>query len=315
MKFSFGSDPEFMLKQGNRFKSAIDVIPGDKFDRKKLGDHQAYYDNVLAECSIKPGRSKEEVIDNFRDCFQRYAKFVAPYKLIIQAAQNYPKQELKHPDALEINCDPETCVYSLAEVKPASMEEDFKASTLRTAGGHVHLGHKMLRTDETAVHFTIRMLDLFLGIPSILIDDDRSNKKRKQFYGLAGRYRIQPHGAEYRSLSNFWLNSPKLVSLVYDICDFVLDFVKNEKYNDFWTIDHKTLNNPLSWDDEDFEPIDCYHCHGYDVKNLQSAIDTLNENKAQEFIPIIQNYLPAKLWETIEQCKSPKNNFYQEWAI
>ena len=56
-------------------------------------------------------------------------------------------------------------------------------------------------------------MDYAIGVPSVLIDSD---KARRRLYGKAGSMRHKPYGVEYRTLSNFWLNSDELTSWVYD---------------------------------------------------------------------------------------------------
>jgi hypothetical protein len=311
MNFSFGSDPEFMIVKDGKYHSAIEIVPGDKYKRHKIGKHQYFYDNVMAECAVAPGRSKNEVIKNFRDCFKKYAKLVAPYRLVVKASQNYPVSELQHPEAKKIGCDPEVCIYRLEVVKPPKTE--FLNHCLRTAGGHVHLGNKMLQ-DEATGQFVIRMLDLFLGIPSVFLDKDKSSVARRKLYGKAGRYRSPKHGIEYRSLGNFWIASPKLVGLIYDICEFTLDFVKNGKHLNFWTVDEDRLNDEKAWAEEDFTPASCYHCHGYDVDLLQEAINMSSKTKAKKFLKIIQENLPRQLFNRI-QTEDAQFDFYKEWNL
>lgn len=314
MKFTFGSDPEFMLYSRGMYRSAISIVPGNKHERHKIGPHEYYYDNVLAECAIKPGKSKKGTVQNMHNCFKKYAKLVKPHKLLIQASQKYPNSELSHPEAKEIGCDTEYCVYALTDIKPD--EEAFASNSLRTAGGHIHLGAEFLQNDEYACYFTIRMLDLFLGIPSVFIDKDKTTRARKKLYGKAGRFRLPDHGIEYRALSNFWLSSPKLVELIYDICAFTLQFVKDEKHLDFWTIDNERLNSDEAWSEEDFSPADCYSCHGYNVSQLRNAIDLASKPKAKKFLKIVSKIIPRSLYRKIEQAITyPTFDFYKEWAL
>jgi hypothetical protein len=48
----------------------------------------------------------------------------------------------------------------------------------------------------------VRYMDLYLAVPSILMDD---GIERKQLYGKKGAFRPKPYGTEYRVLSNFWI--------------------------------------------------------------------------------------------------------------
>lgn len=59
----------------------------------------------------------------------------------------------------------------------------------------------------------IPLLDLFVGIPSVLVDRDPNASIRRKVYGRAGEYRLPKYGIEYRTLSNFWMTSYPLMSL------------------------------------------------------------------------------------------------------
>lgn len=314
MNWSFGSDPEFMLFKDGKYFSAIGVVPGDKYERHKIGKHQFYYDNVMAECAIAPSKDRESVLQNFRDCFQKFAKLVKPHKLIVRASQNYPASELEDPKAKEIGCDPEYCAYDLCVVEPP--KGDFISNNLRTAGGHIHLGCKFLQQDELSIYFTIRMLDLFLGLPSVCIDKDRTSAARRKLYGKAGRFRTPEHGAEYRSLGNFWLASPKLVALVYDVCDFCLDFVKRKKHLDYWKVDVDRLNDDKAWAEVGFTPSSCHHCNGYDLTTMRTAIDTANKAMARKLMKFTEQLMPAALFGRLRAAEGySKFDLYKEWNL
>lgn len=313
MGFSIGSDPEFVLMKNGKPISAIGIIPGTKEERHKIGKHEYYYDNVLAECAVQYGKTKEEFIDNLRDCFSKFVNLVKPYQLTVMAAVNFPRSELKHPDALKIGCDAEFCCYEITDIIPD--EESFAKSNLRTAGGHIHLGSNFLKDDYNRYQ-VIRMLDLFLGIPSIYIDHDPTAPIRKKLYGKAGRFRYPDHGVEYRSLSNFWLISPKLVELIYDICEFVHEFVQDEKDKKYWRIDKEKIQDEKSWVDPDFDPAKCHHCIGYNLKEMRKSIDTMNKQLGTKFLDIIKEQMPQKLYKKIVQAMDCKQyDFLEEWGI
>lgn len=71
---------------------------------------------------------------------------------------------------------------------------------------HIHIGYD--NPDEETNLAIIKTLDLFLGIPSIILDKDT---KRRELYGKAGCFRHKKYGVEYRTLSSFWLSSPVLI--------------------------------------------------------------------------------------------------------
>jgi hypothetical protein len=305
-----GSDPEFMLTKNDQYFSAISIIPANKYERQRIGRNEFYHDNVMAECAVYPGKTKSDVISNIRECLNDYIQLIKPYKLKVQASQNYPASELLDPRAKKAGCDPEMDVYSLTTVKPP--EEEFATNPLRTAGGHIHLGCKMAQ-DEFQGYFIIRMLDLCLGLPSIYLDKDTSSPMRRKIYGNAGRFRKPKWGVEYRSLGNFWLASPTLVILIYDVCNFVLEFVKKERHYDFWSVDDR-LNDPESWYDEDWSPACSYHCNGYNLNDLRAAIDDSDKNKGEQFWPILEKIMPKELFFELKK-DYPTYDLYKEWTI
>lgn len=310
---TFGTDPEFMLFKDGQFFSAIPIMPGTKHKRHRVGEHYYYYDNVMAECAVQPAKTTAEFITNLRTCLQQFAKLVKPYQLVAQASQNYPAKELASEEAQQIGCDPEYCAYALTIAAPP--EEEFRLGTLRTAGGHIHLGTPIGQQNFGCLAI-IRMLDLFLGTASIFLDKDKTTKKRKDLYGKAGRFRQPEWGTEYRSLSNFWLTSPKLVALVLDICAFAVRFVGEKKYETLWTIDFDRLNDDNAWNEEGFHPSKCHICHGYDVAALRDAIDTMNKRRGKQFLEFIYKLMPRPLYDRIlELAVDGPYNLYEEWKL
>jgi len=312
--FSFGSDPEFMLWKNGIFYSAINIVPGSKKACYVIDGCNFYYDNVLAECTIQPAKTKKETVKNIRKSLTLYANLVRPYYLVPRASHRYDWNQLKSKEALEAGCDPEWCAYSLEVKKPDKVF--FRKNNLRSGGGHIHLGSKTIIKKQRGLIFTTRMLDLFLGIPSILLDHDTSSPERRKLYGLAGRFRKPDYGVEYRSIGNFWLASPKLVELVYDICDFTLGFIDADKHLEFWTIDEERLASDDAWNDESFNPADCHKCHGYDVAALRDAIDNSNKAKARKFMDFLKQQMPSKLYEDIcSLADHPDFEMYKEWRL
>lgn len=312
--FTFGSDPEFMLLRNGRIRSAIGVLFGSKLKRIKLGGHEFFYDNVLAECAVAPASTKQEAVDKMRDCLRRFAKLVHPHQLLCKAAHDYDWSELNSRYAKEISCDPEFCAYRLKAMEPS--EEEFVAGRLRTAGGHVHLGSSIICDDVFGAINTTKMLDLFLGIPAVFLDGDDTTRRRKKFYGHAGTFRDPEYGVEYRTLGNFWLQSPKLLSLVHDLCAFTLGFLAAGKHMDLWTIDLETLKDDAAWNREDFNPADCHRCIGYDADSVRVAINTMNKAKARKHLNFVAEHLPKKLYERILSLSERKSwDLYREWKL
>jgi hypothetical protein len=299
-KFTFGLDPEFMLVKDGKYISAIGVIPGTKEKRYEIDGDSFYYDNVLAEMTVKPSRNKNEAIKNIGTALRKFAKLAAPHRLVAQASQKYPKDQLTHDDAIAIGCSRECCVYALREIDPP--EDKMKGSPLRSAGGHIHIGMPFAQ-NSLGCFATIRMLDLFLGIPAVLLDNDPSSPARKELYGQAGRFRKPAHGAEYRSLGNFWLSSPKLTGLVYDICDFAVDFLHAGNYDKMWSVNMERLTDPEAWNEDGFDPASCHQCIGYNVKEVRDAIDNFDKKAAAELmVSVVKKYIPKALYNELDSA-------------
>ena len=309
--FSFGSDPEFMLVKGGKYYSAINIVKGDIANRIKIDGHEFYWDNVLAECAIKPGFTKEETISNFRNCFQIYTEMVKPYKLVAQASEIYPASELADEKARNAGCAPDNCAYDIKEKKPK--KGILSGTDLRTCGGHVHMGcdGEALHSDYWQCIVTVRLLDLFVGVPSLFIDHDPTSARRRVLYGKAGRFRPKPYGMEYRSLGNFWLASPKLVDLVYDLCKFTTDYVEEKKFNELYTFDEE-----MYWELPQGQLKKAYKCVGYKENELRKCLDTNDKNKARAFMKIASNEMPKELYKRIEEASAPTQyDFYKEWEL
>lgn len=208
---SIGTDPEFFLfsHDKNRIISAVGLIGGDKYCPRELGDgFSVQEDNVLVEYGVPPSYSEDEFVDNINKA-NKLVSAILPEntKLACVASNIMQPDELDNMQANTFGCDPDfNCWTKSINPKPRA------ADGLRSAGGHIHIGFTDSVKSETVNNY-VRFMDLFLGVPSVLMDKDT---RRKALYGKAGAYRVQPWGLEYRTLSNFWLASDELVRWAYN---------------------------------------------------------------------------------------------------
>jgi hypothetical protein len=110
---------------------------------------------------------------------------------------------------------------------------------LRTAAAHVHVsflegGHK---PSLEAKEFAAMMLDLYLGVPSVLLDED---EERRKVYGKAGAFRIKDYGIEHRVMSNYWIRSNETVDWVFNQTRQAIDRLNNKGYLR-WILDRSEL--------------------------------------------------------------------------
>ena len=302
---SFGSDPEFMIQKGGSVVSAIGVISGSKKNRIHASGHEFFYDNVLAECAIKPGKTRSQVMKNFKQCFKLFADMADPFKIAVQSSHDFKKSELKSPEAKEVGCDPDWCAYIVKQMPQP--EEDIKKGTLRTCGGHIHVGDKSLLQDNADPYRFVYLADLLLAIPSLWLDKDTTSIVRRKMYGQAGRYRTkEKYGLEYRTLSNFWLKSPQLVGWVYDVCEWIIGAIKDGQAETMYPCDIETFVFGDNRSDAFTFP--------YDRWELKRCIDESDQHSAEQFLEQALNILPVDLAQQFHALDT-NCDFYSAWEL
>lgn len=140
------------------------------------------------------------------------------------------------PRAMEFGCDPDYNAWN-GKMNPRPTSDD---PGLRSAGGHVHIGieEKLNQKEKCRLG---RLMDLHLGVPSVVMDN---GVVRKKLYGKAGAVRFKPYGLEYRTLSNFWVFSKVLNKWVWDSTERALDdFQKGRDVLDLEAIITSTIND------------------------------------------------------------------------
>lgn len=213
MQIKLGCDPEaFLMDAQGHLKSSVGLIGGSKTYPLPLplGDGFAVQeDNVALEFNIPPASSRIEFVDSITKTLAFLTKVVdESYGLKINqlSAASFSEKELDSPGAQTFGCDPDYNAWTNS-INPRPNADD---KSLRSCGGHVHIGYDITKAKARSV---IQMMDLFLGVPSVLMD---TGELRKQLYGSAGAYREKSYGVEYRTLSNFWIFKDRLIEYVWD---------------------------------------------------------------------------------------------------
>lgn len=213
--FTLGADPEIFLEDAaGSLVSAIEKIGGSKDAPRPLvtlGDGFAIQeDNVAVEYNIPPAKTRDEFISSIHRTMQHITKMVEGMGLRLNklSAAEFPIEELMHYKALEFGCDPDYNAWNRGRVNPRPRAASM---TLRSCGGHVHVGEQF-ETKQDIINF-VKLLDLALAVPSCLLDN---GELRKQLYGKAGAFRWKNYGLEYRTLSNYWIFDPGITGWVYD---------------------------------------------------------------------------------------------------
>jgi len=291
---TFGGDPEFFIADENGNVMASDkFFPGKEkpinlkgiecYDGKEEGcdSLKLFFDGIQAEMNIGIQRCREYIADNVRRCFAKAAKIIETknknYKILIKPSVEVSKEVIINadPEARRFGCLPDFNAYTCTT---NTNEIDATNHPYRYAGGHIHLGVSspylakssgewvMAKTEEGHLRI-IKLLDLIVGIPCVLLDNSKEAMVRRSEYGKAGCFRPTPYGIEYRTPSCWWIKSPITVSLILGLARLA------------WTI---AGNNA---DEELFKLI------GYDQEYIRGVCDESDRKEALKIWTSLRPYL------------------------
>lgn len=184
---TIGTDPEFFIQNSDgKLISSIGVIEGTKDvpNRLKfLGSGFAIQkDNVLGEFNVPHGYSAKEV-SNSISIMKAYISGLLESKglhPLYAASGEYDNDQLQSDEAKEFGCSPDFNAWT----NGVNEKPQGDVTTLRSAGCHTHVGYDGKTAKRS--RDIIKALDVFIGIPSVIIDTDT---KRRSLYGKAGCFR------------------------------------------------------------------------------------------------------------------------------
>lgn len=226
--FTAGCDPEFFLKnREGKWIAGIEYITGTKILPQDIGKGcGAMQDNVAIEFCMPAAMSESNWIKNLRNAITGLRELIpADLSITAEASAEFTMDQLMHPVAQEAGCDPDFCAWKDGARNPRPALE---SKSLRSAGGHVHIGAPCLKTKKGKI-MAVKLCDATLGLMSVVLDQSPSSAKRRQLYGKAGCFRPTEYGIEYRTLSNFWMKSPIYSILVYRFSAEVIRIIKSNQ--------------------------------------------------------------------------------------
>lgn len=213
---TFGTDPEgfFAYTADGRIAGAEKVLPPCGIGPSVSA--RVVLDGVQFEMHPHASAHPTEVGRYLHECFaaisaQLKAKegnFTVDFSQVVTVDET--ELTSLSEAARKLGCMPS---FNFYRKRPIKVPDNFP---VRSAAGHLHLGlgyplfgHGM----DYRVNL-VPMLDLFVGIPCVLMDRDPLARERRKLYGHAGEYRFPAHGLEYRTVSNFWLKDYALFELI-----------------------------------------------------------------------------------------------------
>lgn len=208
--FTIGADVEgFLMDSSGNYVSAVGLIGGTKDAPLYISDEgdNLQEDNVLAEYAVSPSTNVIDFlskIDAAKKAITDKTGLLVDYTNPL--VQNFP--DLDAPQAYLFGCTPDFSAWTLQQ----NDFDDFSIGETRTAGGHIHVGFSPVYDDHGIE--LVRFMDVLLGVPSVILNDNED--LRRNHYGAAGAYRPKDYGIEYRGLSPFWTQTPKLITWAYN---------------------------------------------------------------------------------------------------
>ena len=230
-----GSDPEIFVETAKgRIIPAFDFLGSKEKPNKCAGygenyqtgepdvddyGNTIYWDGFQAEFTTKDshcmGWHGDSLQAGLRGLYQLMKKHDKTAKLSSKTVFDIPKRMLKNsaPEHVAFGCNPSLNAYGMK-----GLEMPGTAVGYRSAGGHVHLGfeNKATLTKDDYINM-VKALDAIMGVAGVSMFGKYDDPRRRMMYGLAGEYRLPPHGLEYRVLSNAWLFHPVLANIVFDL--------------------------------------------------------------------------------------------------
>lgn len=200
-----GSDPEFFIKNidTNEYISSLNLIPGSKSAPEPLYElgkgFSIQKDNVLLEFCVPPVEKFDDLYNNIKKAINYVNNNLLPdnFKIVSGSGAEYAPDQLDNEYARTFGCD---VSYNAWTFDINHVEDN--DTNYRSSGFHIHIGYE--NPTSTVSAELVKYLDLFIGVPSVLFDDDLIRRKQ---YGRAGEFRLTSYGVEYRVLGGYVMNS------------------------------------------------------------------------------------------------------------
>jgi hypothetical protein len=219
-----GADIEVFLqdRETQEIVTAEGIIQGSKevpFSFRE-GGFATSLDNVMAEFNIPPAKTSMEFYENIKIAIDYIESFIPRnLKTLAFPSARVNDKYLKTENALLFGCDPDYNAWLFGQTNPRPEA----ISNVRSCGGHIHVGYN--QPDNNITMALIRAMDIFIGLPSIIQEPDN---ERKTLYGKAGAFRFKSYGGEYRTVSNYYINSKQLTEWAFNNTMQAIEFVNME---------------------------------------------------------------------------------------
>lgn len=242
---TFGSDPEIFARDSKgQIMPAYTFLPPKTQPirvelKRELYDYSSYIynDGFQAELRANPHGCIAYVVDSIQIGLKEIWK-KSKGQLVIDNAPQIPVAVLRDApeESVILGCDPSMNAYNMGGACPG----DPRALRYRFTGFHIHISgwalpESIMARQELLVPY-VKALDKVLGVFFVAAGAHLESNKRREYYGLAGEYRLPEHGLEYRVLSSVGLSHPGITNLAFELARGVVALV-DSKAQDLWIAD------------------------------------------------------------------------------
>lgn len=257
-----GSDPEmFIVDEKNAVIPSFDFLKSKEendltiaqgednsivFGSKATQARQKiFWDGFQAEFNVQAfeclGWVNDSIYLGLRSLHEKAIKHNPKSRLTIQSTLDVDRRILQDAkeEHVQFGCMPSFNIYDMQGIKEDGRNVDF-----RSAGGHIHFGlAKAINNgkDQKKIERYVKTLDKILGVACVSLFEKYDDARRREMYGLAGEYRLPPHGLEYRTLSNAWLSHPLITNMVLELSRKCISLVDVNKETDWNATEEETI--------------------------------------------------------------------------
>jgi hypothetical protein len=217
-----GSDPELLLNKKMHGITLPFPIVGLLGHGKKnplhiddSGFRTLQEDNVALEYTTHPVSTLNDWLKEQAKMYKIATQFARSVKLIPEThttSLNFNRIALHSKQAEEFGCEASWNCY-----KNKENEMRRNTSTMRSAGGHIHISYDG-HTRESSMEL-VKILDLLLVSSEYRSISTMGESIRRKFYGTPGEARLKSYGVEWRTPSSGWIhtesNREKVWNLVH----------------------------------------------------------------------------------------------------
>lgn len=315
-----GGDPELFLSRRGKIIGSERVIPADGLKNSaNVSSVPVVRDGVQVEivlpaftCRAAAGGYLATAIRNLRlKLLNEHRDARIDFNQVVEVSED-ELAGLSEKSRI-LGCAPSFNIYEpdrILDVPPDKLR-------MRSAGGHVHIGMNGFRGNRIHNSYhpspkrakgepahpilddptrMVQALDVIVGNTAVLLDTNPQAAERRIVYGRAGEYRLPAHGIEYRVLSNWWLRSYPLASLVWGLSRMTAalvfysscgpEIIEKKKDRDGY-MEHVPTGrfDPPEWNGIK-ELLD-----QVDIEKVREAINTNNQILARETWEIVKAFI------------------------